>query len=159
MKRLIYLLGFLVSALLLGTVYYFQYAKGIQPCPLCIMQRVAFYALVFLCLALFLFKLKKIRQKILELSLVLFSLFGIGIASRQIYLQHLPPGQAPPCAPSLDFMLENFPLHQTLEALFYGSGDCAQIHWRFWGLAMSEWSLIFLIGFLVVSLWLLFKKR
>jgi disulfide bond formation protein DsbB len=149
MKQKIYLLGILVCAALLGTVYYFQYVKGIQPCPLCMMQRLAFYLLGLTCL---LAALRKTWRNVCNILLVIFSLFGLMLVGRQVWLQHLPAGQAPACAPGLNFMLYNFPLHETLKVLFYGSGDCAVVHWQFLSLNMAQWSGVFLVGFLVVAL-------
>ena len=158
MNRKLYLTGFLISAALLATVYYFEYVKGLQPCPLCIMQRIAFFGNALTALVAFLHHPAKCVRRIYCCILSLFALFGAVMASRQIYLQHLPLGQAPPCAPGLNFMLQHFPLHQTLQVLFYGSGDCAQVHWKFLGLAMPEWSLLFLIGFFLSAIIIAWKK-
>jgi protein dithiol:quinone oxidoreductase len=159
MKRFIYLLGFLVCVALLAAAYYFQYAKGLEPCPLCIMQRLAYYLIGLTCLIAFLHSPRQRGQRIYAVLLICFAVFGIGIACRQIYLQHLPPEQAPACSPALNFMLHNYPFHQVLQVLFYGSGDCSVVHWQFLGLAMSEWSLIFLLAFLFTAVVLLFRKQ
>ena len=155
-KRKYYLLGLIICVLLLGTVYYFQYARHMAPCPLCIMQRVAYYLLGITCLIAACHNPKQTGQRIYATLLLVFSGYGIGIAIRQLYLQSLPFGQAPACAPSLNFMLKNFPLHETLKAMFYGSGDCAVVHWQFLGLSMAGWSLVFLVGFFIAAtiLWL-----
>ena len=158
-QRKYYLLGLLVCVLLLGTVYYFQYAQNMTPCPLCIMQRLAFYLLGITCLIAACHKPKITGQRVYAILVLLFATFGSGIAIRQLYLQSLPFGQAPACAPSLNFMLQNFPLHETLKALFYGSGDCAVVHWSFWGLSMAAWSLIFLLGFFVAGWVHLFRAK
>lgn len=156
-KRKHYLLGLIVSALLLGSVYYFQYARHMAPCPLCIMQRVAYYLLGITCLVALWQNPRITGQRIYAILLLIFSAYGIGLAIRQLYLQSLPFGQAPACAPSLNFMLKNFPLHETLTAMFYGSGDCAVVHWQFLGLSMAGWSLVFLVGFFIAGLLLLVK--
>lgn len=158
MQRTLYLVGFLICLALLATVYYFEYAVGLKPCPLCIMQRIAFFALGMTCFIAFWQNPLTYGRRIYAALISAFSIFGVVMAGRQIYLQHLPLGQAPPCAPGLNFMLQHFPLHQTLQVLFYGSGDCAQVHWTFWGLAMSEWSLLFLVGFLISAIILAVKK-
>ena len=144
-----FLTTFFACCAVLGTVYYFQYAKGIHPCPLCIMQRIAFYGIGLSSLLGLLFSA---RSQYGHAFITLFSSFGIVMAGRQLYLQHLPAGQAPACAPSFNFMLKNFPLHQTLKTLFYGSGDCAIVHWQFLGLSMAGWSEVILLAILVSNL-------
>lgn len=158
MQRKIFLLGFFICTALLCTVYYFEYAKGMQPCPLCIMQRIAVFGIGISCLIALLHNPKKLARRIYSIIIGLFALFGMSMAGRQIYLQHLPYGQAPPCAPNLNFMLQNYPFHKTLQVLFYGSGDCAQVHWQFLGLAMSGWSLVFLVVFFIAAILLGLKK-
>ena len=157
MRRYIYLLGFIVCTALLGTVYYFQYAKHIPPCPLCIMQRFAYYLFGLTCLIAYIHNPQRIGQRIYLSFLFAFTVFGASNAARQVYLQHLPAGQAPACAPSLNFMLHNFPFSETLKVLFYGSGDCAIVHWSFLTLSMATWSLLFLLLFVIVSAWFLIK--
>ena len=158
-KRFIYFIGFLICALLIAMVYYLQYSKGIQPCLLCIIQRVAYYLLGIICLIATLHNPRYIGQCVYAILLVIISLLGGFFALRQILLQHLPSGEAPPCAPSLNFMLQNFPLHQTLKVLFYGSGDCAAIHWTFLGFSLAWWSLLFFIIFIVGSVITLYKTK
>jgi disulfide bond formation protein DsbB len=123
------------------------------------MQRLAYYLLGLTCLIAVLQNPNKLGQRVYAVLLLIFSTFGAGIAIRQLYLQSLPFGQAPACAPSLNFMLKNFPLHETLKSLFYGSGDCAIVHWQLFGLSMAAWSLIFLICFFIAGLFLLVKTR
>ena len=76
----------------------------------------------------------------------LFAAGGFGVAARQVWLQHLPPDQVPACGPDLFFMVENFPLTRTLQNLFKGSGQCAEVTWRFLGLSIAEWSLLCFAG-------------
>lgn len=158
MRRYMFLVGFLLSVALLATAYYFEYGLKIKPCPLCIMQRLCYYLIAIISLVAFWHNPKIIARRIYLGFIALFALCGAGFAIRQIYLQHLPAGQAPPCAPGLNFMLQNFPLHQTLDVLFNGSGDCAKVHWTFLGLAMSEWSLLFLLSFVIAAVFFYCKN-
>lgn len=157
-KRYLYFIGFLICTALLAIVYYLQYVKNIHPCLLCIVQRAAYFMLAIICLIATLHNPRKTGQRIYAILLILASLFGGNFALRQLILQHLPPGSVPSCAPSINFMLHNFPLNKTLQTLFYGSGDCALIHWKFFGLSLAWWSLFFFIFFFIASLILLFKK-
>ena len=126
-------------ALLLGFGYYLQYVQGLQPCPLCMVQRFFFY----LMLVFFAAGALHGRWEYLYSSLVFLSAAGgAATASRQVWLQSLPPDKVPQCGPDLFFMLENFPLSRTLEKLLYGSGECAAVDWKFLGLSIAGWALV-----------------
>lgn len=150
--RLGYGLGFLACAGLLGFAYYLQYVENQEPCPLCILQRVAFIdlAVVFAVAALH----GPRRRGAVVYSVLLFVMAGMGaaIAGRQVWLQHLPPDKVPACGPGLEYMLERFPLSDALQKIFAGSGECAEAGWRFLGLTIAGWSLLWfvLLGALAV---------
>jgi protein dithiol:quinone oxidoreductase len=141
-----YTAGFLICAGLLGFALYLQYVEHQDPCPLCILQRVAFIAMmaVFLIAALH----GPARRGAVVYSTALFIIAGIGaaIAGRQVWLQHLPPDRVPACGPGLDYMLQTFPLAKALQKIFAGSGECAEAGWRFLGLTIAGWSLVWFIA-------------
>jgi disulfide bond formation protein DsbB len=83
---------------------------------------------------------------------------GVGVAARQVWLQHLPKEQVPPCGPDLFFMMENMPLARTLQLLFRGSGQCAEVDWTFLSLSIAEWSLAWFILFAALGVALAWKK-
>jgi disulfide bond formation protein DsbB len=148
-------LGALACALLLGYGYYLQYGKGLEPCPLCLLQRGFFYAV----LAVFAVAAIHGRGKIVYASLAaLLAAGGIAAAGRQVWLQHLPPDQVPQCGPDLFFMLENFPLSRTLKTLISGTGECAVVDWTFLGLSIAEWSLAWFVALFCYALWLAFRR-
>jgi disulfide bond formation protein DsbB len=147
--------GAAVCALLLGFGYFLQYGQGLDPCPLCQVQR-AFYYLVGLA-----FLAGAVHGRFLPAysSLAaLFTLGGIGTAGRQVWLQHLPADKVPQCGPDLDFMLKNLPLSRTLEKLFTGTGECAVVDWSFLGLSIAEWSLAWFAVLFCYALWLAFRS-
>ena len=135
-------LGAAVCAALLGFGYYLQYARGLEPCPLCMVQRGFFYALMAIFLAGAIHAPRRVGSAVYSSLAVLFALGGAATAGRQVWLQHLPKDKVPACGPDLFFMLENLPLARTLEKLFYGSGECAVVDWRFLGLSIAGWSLV-----------------
>jgi disulfide bond formation protein DsbB len=144
-------LGALVCALLLSYGYYLQYVKGLQPCPLCLVQRGFFYAVLIV------FALGALhgRMRWLYASLVmLFAAGGAAAAGRQVWLQSLPPDKVPQCGPDLYFMLENFPLSRTLEKLITGTGECAVVDWSFLGLSIAGWSLVWFVILALYAAWL-----
>ena len=142
-------LAALACALLLGFGYYLQYVEGLDPCPLCLVQRLFFYAV----LALFVVAAIHPHRVYAGLA-ALFALGGAGAAARQVWLQHLPPDKVPQCGPDLYFMLENFPLSRTLQTLIAGTGECAVVDWTFLGLSIAGWSLAWFAALFFYALWL-----
>jgi len=150
-KRWINLLGFTVCAALLGFGYYSQFYQGLEPCPLCIFQRVAFIALGVIFLIAGLHNPGRIGARLYAVLIGLAGLAGTGIAGWHVYIQNLPPDKVPECGPGLDYMLEAFNFSQTLKMVFTGSGECAEISWSFLGLSMPAWALLWFVGFTLVG--------
>jgi len=152
-------LGSLLSVI--GLMSYAIYAERVlylDPCPLCITQR-AFYIGIGLFSLLALFTVRRLKlQRVFAALLSVCAIGGIVTAGRQVWLQHLPPDQVPECGPGLQYWLDNMPMLQTLSLMFKGDGNCAEVHWRFIGLSMGEWSLVWFILFLIVGLILLFGR-
>ncbi|MBF6025737.1 disulfide bond formation protein B [Lysobacter niastensis] len=146
-----FLLGFAICAALLAYAFYAQLHDGLEPCPLCIFQRVAFFALgiVFLIGGLHAPKGAGGRRGYGVLAL-LASLGGIAVAGNHVRLQHLPPDQVPACGPGLDYMLDAMPISGVIRKVMTGSGECANVDWTFLGLSMPEWSLVW---FVLLALW------
>lgn len=149
--RLQCLLGFLACAGLLGYAFYLQLHDGLDPCPLCIFQRVAFFALglVFLLGALHGPKGARGRAAYGVFGL-LAAVAGIAVAGNHVRLQHLPPDQVPACGPGLDYMLDAMPISGVIRKVMTGSGECANVDWTFLGLAMPAWSLLW---FVLLAVW------
>ena len=147
MPRLDFALGFVTCAELLGFAYYLQYYLYEDPCPLCILQRIAFMALaaIFLVAALH----GPGRTGAIVYGGMLFVVAGIGaaIATRHVWLQNLPKDRIPECGPGLEYMLKKLPLTQALEKIFVGSGECAEVGWKFLGLSIAGWSLVWFVLF------------
>jgi len=152
-------LGALACALLLGFGYYLQYVEGLDPCPLCLLQRGFFYAVMIILAAGALHGPKGKGQAVYGSGAALFALGGAAAAGRQVWLQHLPPDKVPQCGPDLYFMLENFPLSRTLKTLISGTGECAVVDWTFLGLSIAEWSAAWFVAFAAGGLWLAFGRR
>ena len=152
-----FFLGFLACAAVLGYALYAQIHLGLEPCPLCIFQRLAFAALgvVFFVGALHNPKRAWVRRVYVALGSIA-GLIGIGVASRHVWLTHLPEDQVPACGPPLSFMMESSPLADVIKQVLTGSGQCAEIEWTFLGLSMPAWSLA---SFLILIAWLLWVAR
>ena len=159
-KRVLYFLGFIDCILLILYVLYVEHFLGLEPCPLCVFQRIAVIitGLIFLLLAIFIPKTN--RTKFLSSTLIsLSTLSGIIVAGRHVWLQNLPPDKVPGCGPGLDFMIGTFPLSEVFEMVFTGSGECAIVDWSFLTLSMPSWAMIFfiLIGF--YGIWITHKRE
>jgi disulfide bond formation protein DsbB len=152
-RRLINGLGFIACALALGFAYFFlQYYTGLEPCPLCVFQRLAMFAtgLVFLVAALH--NPGHLGARVYGTLIFLVSGTGAAVAGRHVWIQHLPIDQLPACGPDLNYMLQNFPLHQTIRKVLAGSGDCAKVDWTFLSLSIPEWTLLVFIGLGLIGL-------
>jgi disulfide bond formation protein DsbB len=142
-RRAVSLAAGLCCFALLGYAYYAQFYLGLEPCPLCIFERVAIFALgVALLLASIPAGRQLLLRRLAALLILVVGLTGVGIATRHVYIQSLPPGQVPVCGATLDYMFDVFPLLDVLRKVLTGSGECAKIDWRFLGLAMPAWVLI-----------------
>ena len=155
--RLLYALPALACAGLLGFGYYLQYFDGQDPCPLCLVQRGFYYGVLVVCAIAALHSPDRTGKSIYCAAATLLALGGFGVAARQVWLQHLPADQVPACGPDLFFMMENFPLKRIFEKVFLGSGQCAEVNWRFLGLSIAEWSLACFAALAVYAVWLGFK--
>jgi protein dithiol:quinone oxidoreductase len=156
--RLAFGLGALVGIGLLAFAYYLQYVKGLEPCPLCMVQRGFFYAVLALFVLAAIHGPRRPGALVYAGLITVFALGGAATAGRQVWLQHLPADKVPQCGPDLFFMLENFPLGRTLEKLFYGSGECAAVDWKFLGLSIAGWSLVWFIA-LAIYAWFAAAQR
>jgi len=150
--------GAVVCAALLGYGYYLQYAQGLEPCPLCMIQRAFFYVVMAVFIIAALQGPGRIGTAVYSTLIVLFALGGAATAGRQVWLQHLPADQVPQCGPDLFFMLQNFPLSRTFAKVFYGSGECAAVDWKFLGLSIAGWALVWFSALALYALWLALRR-
>ncbi len=140
--RLVCLMGLLCCLGLLGFALYAQHQMFLDPCPLCILQRVAFMVMAVGFLLGLLFGRGRLGRWLAAGITVLGAAAGVAIAWRHIWLQGLPSDQVPACGPGLEYMLNAFPLQDVLAKVFRGSGECAKIDWHFLGISMPGWTLI-----------------
>ena len=158
-SRALFGLGALACAALLGYGFFLQYGKGLEPCPLCLVQRGFFFAVMLVLLAGALHGPRGTGKKVYAGIAFLFAAGGAAVATRQVWLQHLPADKVPQCGPDLYFMLDNFPLSQTLQKLLTGTGECAVVDWTFLGLSIAEWSLAWFVALALYAAWVAFRKR
>ena len=138
---------------------YLEHVHGLEACPLCIFQRIAYTVIIFIVLIGAIHNPRNLLQIIYKLLIVISSITGAAIAGRQIWLQHLPPELVPECGPGLDYMFNVFPFGEALKMIFTGSGECAEVKWRFIGLSIAEWSLIMFIGIFIATILSIYTSR
>ena len=138
---------------------YLEHVHGLEACPLCIFQRIAYTAIIFIALIGAIHNPRNLLQIIYKLLMVISAITGATIAGRQIWLQHLPPELVPECGPGLDYMFNVFPFGEALKMIFTGSGECAEVKWRFIGLSIAEWSLIMFIGIFIATILSIYTSR
>jgi len=126
----------------MGFALFAQHGLLLDPCPLCVFQRVAVIGIGIVALLAMLHNPTGWGRRIYAVLIGLFAVGGIGVAGWHVHLQNLPPSEVPACGPGLDYMLENFPLGDALKMVFKGSGECADVVWSFLGLSMPAWVLI-----------------
>lgn len=154
--RLLNLLIFAATVIIIGLVLYMEHVMLLQPCGLCITQRVFVILTGLFCLAAAIHNPEPRIQRRYAWGAAAMCVIGSYFALRQIWLQHLPEDQVPACGPGFSYMLENFPLLDTLSFLLKGDGNCAEVHEVFLGLAIPE---LALMGFVALFALCVFQAR
>ena len=142
----------------MGFALYSQYQLGLEPCPLCIFQRVGVIAVGVIALLAALHNPGKSGYRLWGVLGILAALAGGAVSIRQLWLQSLPAEQVPACGPGLDYLLETSPVWDVLSKVFKGSGECAAVDWTFLGQAMPFWVAVFFAGVIALQAWLVLRK-
>ena len=156
-----FLTGFALCAALLAYALYVQFGMLMMPCPLCILQRIAFAALgiVFLVGGLHAPK-GRVGRAVYGLLAFIPAAAGAGVAARHVWLQSLPPSEVPLCTSmGLDYMIEAMGPMSALAKVLEGSGECAKVDWTFLGMSMPAWTLVWFVGLALGVLWAGFRRR
>ena len=152
-RRIVNLGGFLVCCGLMGFALFAQHVLLLDPCPLCVFQRVAVISIGIIFLVAALHNPAGVGRIVYALLLALAAVAGASVAGRHAWLQQLPPDKVPSCGPGLDYMLETLPFTEVLGKVFRGSGECAEIVWQFLGLSMPGWVLVWMIALGTAGVW------
>lgn len=150
-RRAAYLLGALTCAGLMGWALWLQYGLGLDPCPLCSLQRLAVIAIGVVFFVAGLHNPGRLGAGVYAGLTVAIGLFGAGTAMRHVWIQSLPKGEVPACGMGLNYMLETLPLTDVLTRVFRGSGECAEAGWYFLGLAIPSWTFVFYVAMMVTA--------
>lgn len=150
--RFIFLLIFLTSASLLGYALYLQEAKHLLPCPLCVVQRLAFWLTGLIALLAFLHHPKATGRRIYSSLLAAVALAGALVALRHAWLVRYPAAFECGISPEERF-LNALPFAQWWPDMFEANGDCARISWKFLTLTIPDWSFICFAGILSLAVY------
>lgn len=157
--RLLNLLVFIATALIIGGALYMEHVMLLEPCGLCITQRVFVVLVGLVCLAAAIHNPGKQGLRNYAFGAAALCVTGSYFAIRQIWLTYLPEEQVPACGPGFSYMLENFPLMDTLNFLLKGDGNCAEVSWRFLGIfSIPELALMGFIGLFGLSMFQAFRR-
>lgn len=153
--------GLLVLASVVGMAFalYLEHVQGLEPCPLCIFQRIGLIGLGLISLIAFLHNPRTVGfKRFYALLGTVAMLWSAGVAARHVWLQSLPPDLVPSCGPGLDYWLNTLPLKSVFEQVLKGSGECAVVDWTLFGQSLPVWSLAFFSVLIVLSVWQLVRK-
>ena len=157
-RRLLNLAGFLACAGMMGFALYAQYVLLLDPCPLCVFQRFATILLGIVFLAAALHDPQAVGARVYGALAGLVAACGVAIAGWHVYLQNLPSDEVPSCGPGFEYIMSNFALFDALGMIFQGSGECAEVLWRLFGLSMPTWVAIGLGGLGIAGVWNNFRR-
>ena len=155
--RKLALAGFLVCTGLIAFALFLQYFRGLEPCPLCMIQRVFFIALGFVFLVAAIAGPNGFFIRIYGVVATLLAVGGAGFAVRHVWLQWYPP-EMESCTADLFTQLQRLPFASVIEKALYATGDCARVDWTLLGLSIAEWSLLWFVALAVLSLVYLVQK-
>jgi disulfide bond formation protein DsbB len=154
-----YLLGFIASFGLVAFALYIQQKHNLEPCPLCISQRIAFMALGLTFLVAAIHNPARIGGRIYGLLQFAAAATGAGIAARHIWIQANPDKVMAECGAGFDYIFETFPLKKALDLVFKGTGECTTIDWTMFGLTIPQLSLICFVALAIYAVLLATIKK
>ena len=152
-SRSLFFMAFIAGALALGVSYYLEYAVGLRPCGLCLVQRFCLALLTGVCLMASVHGPGRIGTVLYWLLSLGCSLAGTVTAWRQVLLQSLPMEQAAACSTHLADMFAGSALLSILQQVFKGAVDCVEISWTLFDLSLTEWSLLFFVAMMILAVY------
>ena len=151
-RRAAYLLGFIVCAALMGWALWLQYGEGLEPCPLCMFQRVCVSAVGVVFLIAAIHNPRRAGAAFYAVLTLIIAGAGAAFAARQIWLQALPKDQVPACGMGLSYMMDTLPFTDVVRKVLEGSGECAEKGWVFLGLSIAGWTFVFFASMIAAAI-------
>ena len=146
------------AGLIAIAILYFQNYLGLEPCYLCITQRVFVIAVGVICLVAGLHNPGATGQKIYAVLTALAACIGSFFSIKQLWLQNLPEDKVPACGPPVDYLFDAFSASEAISMLLRGDGNCAEVQWQFLGLSMPGWVLVCFAGLAALAIFQFFRK-
>ncbi|MEP3351411.1 MAG: disulfide bond formation protein B [Marinomonas sp.] len=146
------------SFALLAVAFYMEYQMGLEPCPLCMLQRIVFFCIGVVSLLSALTGSLGVRRFIAWIVVIL-SLSGAALAVRHLYLQNIPADQLPACLPGLSYMFEVFPWQEIMQAMIMGTGECGDVVWTFLGLSIPGWTLVAFVSMAIINVIIALRSK
>ena len=157
--RLVSAVLVLCSIIGLTFALYLEHVQGLEPCPLCVFQRVGLIGMGLIALLAFIHNpISNAMKRGYALLTAVAIGWSVAVAARHVWLQHLPPDKVPSCGPGLNYLVDALPFNAVLKEVLSGSGECAVIDWTFLGQSLPFWSLIYFSLILLICLWQLFRS-
>ncbi len=156
--RLVNLLIAMTAAAAMAAALYLQHTVGLEPCPLCIFQRVAVISAGVIALVAAVHAPALTGRRVYAVLTALAAAAGVVVAGRHVWLQHLPLDQVPACGPGLDYWMAALPMQEVVRQVFRGSGECAKVDWTLFNVSLPEWTLLLFLGLLAASIWQLLRR-
>ena len=138
--------------MVLWAIYYAQGVLGLEPCPLCMFQRVCIAALGVVFLVAALHPARRIGSIVYGVLIVLVAGATTWVAGRHVWIQHQPAGTVPSCGAPLDTLVEMFPLFEVIRRVMTGGGECGTVDWTLLGISMPGWVLILAVSLGLVGI-------
>ena len=156
--RTFFLLIFIACACLIATALYMEKVMGLEPCYMCIVQRVFVMATGVVALLAFVHNPGAVGVRVYSVLTAAAALAGSFFSGKQLWLQSLPEDQVPDCGVSVDYLFEVHSFGNAVAELLKGDGNCAEVQWTFLGLSIPGWTLICFVGFAAIAIWQLFRQ-
>ena len=157
--RIVNLFIFITAAALIGVALFMQHVMGLEPCYLCIVQRVFIILTGFIALLAYLHNPARAGRRIYGGATALIALSGGAFSIRQLWLQSLPEDKVPACGPPAEYLFDAFPLMEALPILLRGDGNCAQVQWTLFNVSIPGYTLMAFSGLALLGLWQLARTE
>lgn len=153
LRRQIHFAAAAFCAALIAVALYMQHAMGLNPCYLCVVQRVFVIATGLVLLVAALHDPGVVGQRVYSGLGALTAFLGGSFSTRQLWLQSLPADQVPACGPPTEYLFDALPFADALGLLLRGDGNCAEIQWSLFGISIPGWTLMAFAGLFVLCVW------
>ena len=155
--KALFVFGLTLVVIGMAIALYQQFFKGLEPCALCVFQRLAYISYMLIAFVAIVHNPRRWGARIYAFLQLPVLVTGLAIALRQIWLQNLPLNEVPACGPGINYLLQEFSLQKVAATVWAGSSDCAVVTWRFLTLSMASWSALLFTFLALLSLYIMLK--